>query len=159
MERKEKWLLENPHSDRCYQTLVKTELKNNGWFDSEWGYLDAPKNMDYNKKRKIEDTIRKKYCEQLNLSYPRGSAVHCTCTHDKDYAIFVDNCIQKFYGGESGHVSWCPVIRPNFRHKQSGFEIQWYKYPLRDSYTNYKISLNEFRKIITDCINSLLHNR
>jgi hypothetical protein len=30
----------------------------------------------------------------------------------------------------------CSLLLPNFVHHPSGFELRWYKYPLRDSYSN-----------------------
>ena len=53
------------------------------------------------------------------------------------------------------HDEDCNLVRPNFLHKPTGFEIQWYKYPLRDSYKNMNITLEQFREIISDCIESL----
>ena len=53
----------------------------------------------------------------------------------------------------------CPqcghATQPNFRHKPSGLEIQWYKYPLRNSYANRTVTLAEFRAIIDGCVNSI----
>jgi len=45
--------------------------------------------------------------------------------------------------------------QPNFRHKPSGYSVQWYKYPLRDSWANRRIAIDEFMAIIDDCIASL----
>lgn len=53
------------------------------------------------------------------------------------------------------HEPTCKLLAPNFLHKKSGFEIQWYKYPLRDSYMNQDITQEQFGEIITDCIKSL----
>lgn len=47
---------------------------------------------------------------------------------------------------------------PNFIHKPSGLELQWYKYPLRDSYFNRDCTLKEFRQIIDDCVESVEDN-
>lgn len=47
------------------------------------------------------------------------------------------------------------ATKPNFLFKPTGFSIQWYKYPLRDSYTSQNITLNEFREIITQCLDSV----
>lgn len=43
----------------------------------------------------------------------------------------------------------------NFLHKPSGLEIRWYKYPLRDAYSNVNIKLSDFVKIIDECILSM----
>lgn len=44
---------------------------------------------------------------------------------------------------------------PNFVHKPTGLEIRWYKYPLRDAYTNIDISPEKFAKILDECSRSL----
>jgi len=53
------------------------------------------------------------------------------------------------------HDEDCPTMKPNFYHKSSGLEIYWYKYPLRDSYSNQKLDRMGFRKIIDECIESI----
>ena len=53
------------------------------------------------------------------------------------------------------HKDNCMLIRDNFHYKPTGFGIQWYKYPLRDSYKSDDISLRKFREIIDQCVRSL----
>jgi len=53
------------------------------------------------------------------------------------------------------HEADCPCLRDNFYYKPTGFGIQWYKYPLRDSYASEEIVLEKFRQIITRCIESV----
>ena len=55
---------------------------------------------------------------------------------------------------ENERAKECHLMKPNFLYKPTGFEIQWYKYPLRDSYMNREISLSAFSRIIDDCIAS-----
>ena len=55
---------------------------------------------------------------------------------------------------EQTHKQDCPIVKPNFLYKPTGFELRWYKYPLRDSYTNQKITLAGFKKIVSACIRS-----
>jgi hypothetical protein len=54
-----------------------------------------------------------------------------------------------------GHADACPIDKPNFLHKPTGYEIQWYKYPLRDSYANRAITPVEFLRIVFNCLESL----
>ena len=49
----------------------------------------------------------------------------------------------------------CEVGEPNFLYKPIGFEMRWYKYPLRGSYTNLIISKRTFKSIIDHCIESV----
>jgi len=75
-----------------------------------------------------------------------GSAGRCDCGNDEKYEKWRET---------NNHDVNCPIVKPNFKHKASGFELQWYKYPLRDSYMSMNLSLEEFTKIIDDCIKSV----
>jgi hypothetical protein len=52
------------------------------------------------------------------------------------------------------HTDSCSLILPNFEHFKSDLKVMWYKYPLRDSYANREITLNEWTKIMKECYNS-----
>lgn len=75
-----------------------------------------------------------------------GSGGHCDCGYNEEYNKWRET---------NNHNGNCPIVKPNFKHKPTGFEIQWYKYPLRDSYMNNPITLKDFSKLIDDCILSL----
>ena len=53
----------------------------------------------------------------------------------------------------------CPqcgsMEQPNFEYKPTGYRIRWYKWPLRDSYANVHIDIEEFTKMVDHCIESL----
>ena len=59
--------------------------------------------------------------------------------------------IRPYYWGEDEKKQELP----NFVYKPTGLEISWYKYPLRDAYSNQDIILEEFQKIVDDCDRSL----
>ena len=59
--------------------------------------------------------------------------------------------LMPYYWGDDDYISQLP----NFVHKPTGFELQWYKYPLRDSYMNKNISFDELMEIMEDCKRSL----
>lgn len=44
---------------------------------------------------------------------------------------------------------------PNFRYIPTNLEIRWYKYPLRDSYSNRPISRKMLEKIFDECKKSI----
>jgi hypothetical protein len=44
---------------------------------------------------------------------------------------------------------------PNFVHKTTGFKVWWYKYIGRDVEVNEQISVEELKKIKTECIESI----
>ena len=50
------------------------------------------------------------------------------------------------------HISTCSCLKPNFLYKPTRFEIKLYKYPMRDSYMNQKITKSEFQTIVAHCI-------
>jgi len=45
---------------------------------------------------------------------------------------------------------------PNFIFKPTGFEIEWYKYPFRDSYMNRRLNEKQIRHIWRLCIESVV---
>jgi hypothetical protein len=49
----------------------------------------------------------------------------------------------------------CGACRPNFVHKPSGLELQWYKYPLRDSYMSREVGPAEWLRIMGECVSSI----
>lgn len=79
--------------------------------------------------RKIEESIditspdrRKKakaLCVKHNIPWDdgRGCAMHCTCDYEKEWIKFLQ---------EHSHADDCPIIRPNFLYKPTGFQIKWY---------------------------------
>lgn len=42
--------------------------------------------------------------------------------------------------------------RPNFLYYPTGYEIRWYKYPLRDAYANQDLTYEQFSEMVADCI-------
>lgn len=61
--------------------------------------------------------------------------------------------IRPYYWGEDEEL----MELPNFIYKPTGFEIQWYKYPFRDSYMNQDLSKKEIINIFKKCVNSINH--
>lgn len=98
-------------------------------------------------RRDFEDKERKRLCAERGLSYPDGCAVHCVCYKEK--------AAEKFFA-ERDHAPECRLVQPNFLYKPSGFCINWYKYPFRDSYSSQKLRSSEWRKIVRHCIDSCL---
>lgn len=74
-----------------------------------------------------------------------GSGVYCDCGINDAFDEWSKN---------NYHKDNCILLRPNFLYKPSNFQIQWYKYALRDSYMNQDISLEEFKNILNHCVKS-----
>lgn len=82
------------------------------------------------------------------------------------HAIRTDNCddpcnfendtfiIRAYYWGEDEDIA----ALPNFVYKPTGLEISWYKYPMRDAYSNQGVSLEQFIEILADCERSMKVN-
>ena len=56
--------------------------------------------------------------------------------------------ITPYYWGENEDV----MKLPNFVYKPEGIEIQWYKYPLRDAYSNVKLNEKKLKEILDKCV-------
>ena len=143
----------------CYQNELEEEKLKNGWYRDSNGFLqysgrglklgDNPLDV-FDIEMKKEEEICKKLCDKYDLPFPDGCMVHCTCDYDKRYENWL-----KEIGYPEEHKDDCLLVKPNFYYKPTDFKIKWYKYPLRDSYSNRPITLKEFKHIIDDCIKSL----
>lgn len=49
----------------------------------------------------------------------------------------------------------CKFNHPNFHYKPEDIEVDWYKYPLRRSYSNVKLTPELLERVVNACIASL----
>lgn len=167
VEKEARWCEDNKHNVHCYQSKL-------AWEEKEWltknpepettawkvekiesgitTMTKGPATEEWSKwvdrKRKAESRIYNKLCTEFGLDSKFGCAVHCTCDYKKRWQLF---------RAGSDHAKDCPIVKPNFLYKPSDFSIKWYKYPLRDSYKSQDITLDQFRVIISECIESLAY--
>lgn len=59
--------------------------------------------------------------------------------------------INPYYWGEDEDI----IDEPNFIYKPENIEISWYKYPLRDSYSNTLLTKEKAEEIFSKCILSM----
>lgn len=59
--------------------------------------------------------------------------------------------VNPYYWGEDEDI----MEEPNFIYKPTGYEIDWYKYPLRDSYANKELTFEEFKEVLNKCKESI----
>ena len=59
--------------------------------------------------------------------------------------------IRPYYWGDDEEK----IALPNFVYKPTKLEISWYKYPMRDAYSNQDISLEDFSIILEECSKSM----
>ena len=89
------------------------------------------------------------FCEFLNnngfdmYGYKQG---HNNREFENDTFI-----IRPYYWGDSEEIAKLS----NFVYKPTGLAIDWYKYPMRDAYSNQDVSVEEFKTIMDACENSL----
>lgn len=77
-----------------------------------------------------------------------------------DYAIRNDGSefendtfvVRAYYWGDDEDIA----ALPNFVYKPLGLEISWYKYPMRDAYSNMDIDISTFKTILDECEKSML---
>jgi len=72
---------------------------------------------------------------------------------DETYATF-DNelfTIRPYYWGDDEEIEELS----NFIYKPTDFQMQWYKYPLRDAYMNQNINIEQFKNTIEECRKSV----
>lgn len=63
--------------------------------------------------------------------------------------------LMPYYWGDDQKISELP----NFLFKSTGFEMSWYKYPLRSSQMNQEVSHEEFIKMLEKCTESVKINK
>lgn len=74
----------------------------------------------------------------------------CSCGLDDE----IDNLKLNEY--EYGfHAKDCPAWDVNFCYKPTNLKISWYKYALRDAYSNQKLEKEELESILNSCIESI----
>ena len=78
--------------------------------------------------------------------------------HLEDFCNDETNCFENdifilrpYYWGDDEEM--CEL--PNFVYKPTGFEMRWYKYPLRDTYANQDLTPIDFWFMLAECEKSL----
>ena len=70
------------------------------------------------------------------------------CEDDFENETFI---LRPYYWGDDE----AEKEKPNFVYKPTGFNISWYKYPMRDAYASDDITDETFIAIVKDCVSSL----
>ncbi len=137
-KREREWLICNPHKDSCYQK-------------DYWNIPDYLLSLTLSDEdRFIDEAIKPLYIKHgfdvTEKNWWRGYESRCDCGRDERWRRWLE---------ENYHSDDCMLMKPNFLYKPTGFQIKWGISPLRDGYMNQDITLEEFAKIIDDCIKSL----
>jgi len=145
-----KFAEENEHEDDCYLSdFNKLEKQFCDEFNIK-SIIDLDRNQKLLFESKLCD-LYKKYDLSYNKKNPwQGCGVICTCSYDKHWHKFL---------AENDHSDDCMLTKHNFLYKPTGFYLDWYKYPLRGSYMNMDLNIEQFKEIISICIKSLKESK
>ena len=121
-------------------TIENMELGNLMFGNSRGAYHVEPR-MEY------QDT----FYEFLSNNIWDGYALR-TDGADNPYHFENDTFIVRaYYWGDDETIAELP----NFVYKPTGLEISWYKYPMRDAYSNQDVDIEAFKQILKACQDSL----
>ncbi len=146
------WVEANKHRPDCYQSELERRLAD----DEEKHKVHSEMLMasgddevtEWEVTREFKRRVMKQLCDEMGIEWNDGYGcwAHCTCDYKDKWRAFCAN---------NHHTPDCLLVRPNFHYKPTNYQLRWYKYPLRDSYANQKLTLSQFRKMIDHCIQSL----
>lgn len=150
----EEWWENNPHSKNCYSVVKEGHKRKllepyKDVVEDDDGYISFFSLKDDKLRKRLEREHKEfvdNLCKERGLNPLYGREVHCDCgVVDRFNKTFKDR----------DHKKDCEFVLPNFYHKPTGFSLQWYKYPLRDSYKNQDINYEGFKAIVKDCLISV----
>ena len=113
-----------------------------------YGNINDTKLEKYLKTRESEYTYKDVYGEDCKNENIRKDFEEHPDIEYFDNGIFIVN---PYYWGDAEDLA----VLPNFVYYPTGYEVQWYKYPLRDSYCNQDITFEEFKDILEKCRKSM----
>lgn len=137
----------------CYEQMPEMPELGNLLFGHSRGEFPVP--------RLKFETIFGKLLKDLGFD-EYGHSEHSEIKEIQEFVYTEDNIsfendiflIRPYYWGDDENIA----ILPNFVYKPIGYELRWYKYPLRDSYANINLTQDEFKKMISSCIKSVQSN-
>lgn len=138
------------HTPECFQTELENEKLKNGWVKTTDGFLTSPKDLYKKELDLVKPLFEKRGWDTKCKNWWGGFILKCDC----DYHLRYDKWLTE-KGFPYQHREDCLLLQPNFLYKPTGLIIDWYKYPLRDSYSNQKIDPAKFTEIINHCIESI----
>lgn len=96
------------------------------------------------------DDYQDAFCEFLNSvgGNFEGYLDMCDARGWYENEVFI---IRPYYWGDDEEIAELP----NFVYKPTGLEIRWYKYPMRDAYSNQDVPLDTFKAILKECQKSV----
>lgn len=138
------------HDPDCYQTELEARRLAAGLGYDQDTWLPRTPGLAYDETRVREDALYRELTGKYGLSM-HGCAVHCTCSWKARWQVQFDAAKL----GPEGHAESCPTVRPNFLHKPTGLQIDWYKWIGRDMEYRPKPSAREWRRVFAECVASV----
>ena len=112
-----------------------------------WDFLES---CGFDSYGHIEDDELEK-----NLQTVMGDVVKNINNEDyTEHMHFFENdvfIIRPYWWGESQNIAELS----NFEFKPTNYQLKWYKYPLRDSYANQELTLEQFKEMLEKCKQSI----
>jgi len=129
----------SPHKPECF--MVEMNVLNAA-------FKSHPFYINNNKLKSERANEERRLCIAHNIDYKDGKNLEEIC-----------NCgVQdKFKELNHQHEDGCPITQPNFWYKppDKAFKIFWYKTYFRDAVCTQDLNLEEFKRIIGICLQSL----
>ncbi len=105
--------------------------------------------VDRQKTQKLFERFFAKYGLD-GYGYPEKGSLFDGAMQNKNGDAVIDNecfSIRPYYWGEDEYIA----ALPNFVFKPGKVEIRWYKYPMRDAYSNIPLDERTVREMLTAC--------
>lgn len=136
---------DNDNDDEIYKELTENMELGNLFFGNSRG--------KYPMERGIWQSTFAEFLEEIGLdSYGyvenKKLQLYKTSRGGFENEVFIVN---PYYWGDDEET----MEEHNFIYKPTDYTIDWYKYPLRDSYANKKLTFKEFEDILEECKKSI----
>lgn len=147
--------IREPHRAGCYQERLAALQQQFGeretWDGGEYFHVSygSPNRKRYEK-------AKRELCRELKQDYKSGNEVRCSCGVDTEWKARYDSCQCDWHLGR-GIFRFGPATEaPHFWHKQSGFQVRWYKWIGRDMEFNREtLTGAQWHSILLECFESL----
>ena len=123
---------------------------------AEFGDMELG-NMVFGNSRGTYVIERESVYEAAFMEFLKRNGFSCRGAYNDEYDVFENDTfvVRPYYWGDDEDEA----EKPNFKYKPDGFEIRWYKYPMRDAYSNQDVSVAEFAQILAKCEQSMKEAR
>jgi hypothetical protein len=128
-----------PHKQDCF--MVELNILNDA-------FKKHPQYINNNKLKAERANEERRLCIAHNIDYKDGKNLSNVCNC---------GCQESFYSLNHQHEDSCPILLPNFwvKNQETPLKIFWYKTYFRDATCTQELTLDEFKRIIGVCLQSI----